>query len=73
MKGPLLCVVALAGIFAYLIFFFGIFALVGVALSAVWVYAMQAIWPTLPDILWWQFSLIAFGFNLVRCLLVGVK
>lgn len=48
-------------------------AFVGFVLSAIWVYAVQAIWPAMPDILWWQFSLMALGVSVVTGLLTRSK
>jgi hypothetical protein len=73
MKGIALCCVAICGIFAYLILFVGILAAIGAVLSLIYTYSVLAIWPTLPAILWWQFSLMAFGLNLIRNLVCGAK
>ena len=45
--------------------------LMGVVLAAIWSFAIVAIWPTLPVIAWWQFSLIAIGLSCVGKLLAS--
>jgi hypothetical protein len=51
----------------------GAFSAIGGLLWVVWTYAVLAIWPTFPVITWWQFGLMAFGLNVARNLIVGVK
>ena len=71
MKGIALAAVALAGILACLIVAFGVFSLLGVVASYIWFYAVVAVWPSLPAIVWWQFALMALGLNIIRALLFG--
>jgi hypothetical protein len=64
---------AVGGLFSMVLIAAGCFGLLGFLLSLVWTYAVVAVWPTLPTILWWQFGLMAFGLSIVRSLIVGKK
>ena len=62
---------ALGGLLAVLIVVVGMWALIGFILACIWQYAVVAIWPTLPTVLWWQFSLMAIGLTIVGKLIAG--
>ena len=73
MNNVTMFVAALAGLVAMAILASTIFAAIGFVLSLIWTYAVLAVWPTLPVIIWWQFSLLAWGVAIIRGLIVGTK
>jgi hypothetical protein len=61
----------LAGLLAILLIGVGIWAFIGFILATIWQFAVVAVWPTLPAILWWQFSLMGFGLSLAVKIIVS--
>lgn len=62
---------ALGGLLAVLLIVVGMWSLIGFILACIWQYAILAVWPALPMILWWQFSLMAVGLAIVGKLIAG--
>lgn len=61
----------LAAVFTLVLRFFFLFLVSAPLLYCVWEFAMRAIWPSLPPILWWQFGLLAFGLDYLISALKG--